>query len=92
MANAELIATIEKYKEWKELEEQAAKQRKEYEAALKEFMTENGEETFAVGRFILRYTPVVSNKFDTTAFKKENEEIYKLYLKQVPSMRFTVSE
>ena len=92
MANNELIEMIENWKAWKDMEEQAAKQRKEYEAKLKDFMTEQGEETYAVGRFIMRYTPVISNRFDTTEFKKDNKEIYELYLKQVPSMRFTVSE
>lgn len=92
MANNELINVIEQYKQWAEMEEEASKQRKALEASLKEFMTEQGAETYQIGQYILRYTPVVSNRFDTTTFKKENKEVYEQYLKQVPSMRFTVSE
>ncbi len=43
------------------------------------------------GQYIVRYTAVLSNRFDTTAFKKVMPEIYKAYTKQVSSRRFTIS-
>ena len=92
MANNEILATIEQYKQWKELAEEANKQMKEYEGMLKELLEESGAETLESGQYILRWTEILSNRFDTTAFKKENPEIYKLYLKQIPSKRFTLSE
>ena len=36
-------------------------------------------------------TSVLSNRFDSTAFKKVMPEIYKAYTKQVSSRRFTIS-
>ena len=43
------------------------------------------------GQYIVRYTSVLSNRFDSTAFKKVMPEIYKAYTKQVSSRRFTIS-
>lgn len=47
--------------------------------------------TLVAGQYIIRYTAVLSNRFDTTAFKKVMPEIYKAYTKQVSSRRFTIS-
>ena len=48
-------------------------------------------EEMIAGQYIIRYTAVLSNRFDTTAFKKVMPEIYKEYTKQVSSRRFTIS-
>lgn len=41
--------------------------------------------------YIIRYTSVISSRFDSSAFKKVMPEIYKAYTKQVSSRRFTIS-
>ena len=43
------------------------------------------------GRYIVHWTSVLSQRFDTTAFKKVMPEVYKAYTKQVSSRRFTIS-
>ena len=48
-------------------------------------------EELEVGQYIVRWTSVLSQRFDTTAFKKVMPEIYKAYTKQVSSRRFTIS-
>lgn len=48
-------------------------------------------EEMIAGQYIIRYTSVLSNRFDSTAFKKVMPEIYKAYTKQVSSRRFTIS-
>ena len=48
-------------------------------------------EELIAGQYIVRYTSVLSNRFDSTAFKKVMPEIYKAYTKQVSSRRFTIS-
>ena len=48
-------------------------------------------EEMIAGQYIVRYTSVLSNRFDSTAFKKVMPEIYKAYTKQVSSRRFTIS-
>ena len=34
---------------------------------------------FQAGKFIIRWTPVLSNRFDSTAFKKLYGELYKSF-------------
>ena len=48
-------------------------------------------EELIAGQYIVRYTSVLSIRFDSTAFKKVMPEIYKAYTKQVSSRRFTIS-
>ena len=48
-------------------------------------------EELIAGQYIVRYTSVLSNRFDSTAFKKVMPEIYKAYTKQVSSRRFSIS-
>ena len=48
-------------------------------------------EELIAGQYIVRYTSVLTNRFDSTAFKKVMPEIYKAYTKQVSSRRFTIS-
>lgn len=83
---------IQKYIEWKALEEEAKKEREAIEAEIKAEMEEAGTEEMEVGRFIVRFTSVISNRFNTTEFKKAYPEVYKAFTKAVASKRFTVSE
>ena len=48
-------------------------------------------EELIAGQYIIRWTPVLSQRFDSTAFKKVMPEIYKAYTKQISSRRFTIS-
>lgn len=81
-------------KELKEYTEKAQALKAEIEALqdeAKEYMTENNlTEVFTEDKSIVaRYTEVISNRFDTTAFKKsEWGELYQEYTKKVHSMRF----
>ena len=76
---------------------QMLKELKEYGEMKKEckvYMTENQlSELFNDDNSIVaRYSEVISEKFDTTSFKKsEWGELYKEYCKKVTSMRFTLN-
>ena len=48
-------------------------------------------EELIAGQYIVRWTSVLSNRFDSTSFKKVLPELYKAYTKQVSSRRFTIS-
>lgn len=86
----EVLAELKEYSQMKkEVEDQIAKLQDE----CKQYMTDNElSELFNDDKSIVaRYTEVISNRFDTTAFKKsEWSELYSTYLKRVTSMRFTV--
>lgn len=85
-----VLAELREYSRMKkELEDEITKLQDE----CKEYMTENElSELFNEDKSIVaRYTEVISNRFDTTAFKKsEWAELYAMYTKKVTSMRFTL--
>ena len=85
-----VLAELKQYSEMKkELEAEISKLQDE----CKEYMTENElSELFNDDKTIVaRYTEVISNRFDTTAFKKsEWSELYQEYSKKVTSMTFTL--
>lgn len=92
MAQNEMIELIEKYNEWKSLEEEAKKERENLENQIKAEMNARGTDELSIGRFIVRFTEIISNRFNTTEFKKQYPEVYKSFTKPVASRRFTVSE
>jgi predicted phage-related endonuclease len=59
--------------------------------SLKAEMMERGLEEMEAGKYIIRWTPVLSNRFDTTGFKKIYGDLYKAFTKQTASRRFSIS-
>ena len=57
---------------------------------IKAEMSRRGTEELDAGKYIIRYTAVLTQRFDTTAFKRALPEIYKAYLKQGASRRFSI--
>ena len=55
-----------------------------------EMLNRNIEE-MTVGQYIIRWTSILSNRFDTTGFKRAYGDLYKAYTKQTASRRFTIS-
>ena len=91
MTEKELITAIESYKEWTALQEEAAAMVDSLKDVIKAEMTARDVEELTAGQYTARFTTVLSNRFDTTAFKKVLPDVYKAYTKQVTSRRFTVS-
>lgn len=91
MSTKEMVMKVEKLKELEELLEEVKAEAESVRDEIKrEMMAQNTEELEA-GQFIIRWTSVLSNRFDTTAFKKVMPEVYKAYTKQVASRRFTIA-
>ncbi len=83
-----------KISELKDLEALAKELQDEIETIkdeLKAVMIERNTSELCVGTHTMRYTEVLSNRFDTTAFKKVMPGVYKEYTKQVTSRRFTIA-
>ena len=91
MSTNTMIAKIEALKEWEELAAQAAAEIEAIKDAIKAEMTARGVEELEVGQYIARYTTVLSSRFDTTAFKREHGEMYRMYTKQTTSRRLSVA-
>lgn len=91
MSINEMQAKIETLKEWEALLEEAKAQVEALKDEIKaEMLTRNTEEMTA-GKYIVRWTPVLSQRFDSTTFKKEHAKMYKQYTKQTSSRRFSIA-
>ena len=91
MSRNELVAKIEALNEWEALMEEAKAEAEAIRDSLKAELAERGVEELEAGQYIIRYTSILSNRFDTTAFKKVMPDVYKAYTKQTTSRRFTIS-
>ena len=91
MSRNELITTIEQLKEWEAILEEAQAEAEALRDSIKQQMLEEDTEELSVGTYIIRWTSVLSNRFDSTAFKKEHGELYKSFTKQVASKRFSIA-
>ena len=91
MSRNELITTIEQLKEWEAILEEAQAEAETLRDSIKAQMLAEDTEELEVGAYIIRWTSVLSNRFDSTAFKKEHGDLYKSFTKQVASRRFTIA-
>ena len=91
MSRNELIAKIEALAEWESVIEEAKAEADALRDSIKQEMMERETEELTVGRYIIRWTSVISNRFDTAAFKKTYGDLYKAFTRQSASRRFTIS-
>lgn len=90
MSTIELSAIIERLKEYEVIQAEAAAEVEALKDQIKAEMNSRGVEALEVGQYIARFTTVLSNRFDSTAFKKVMPETYKAFTKQVTSRRFSI--
>ena len=91
MSQNEIASKIEALKEWEAILEEAQAEAEALRDSIKAQMLQEDTEELAVGTYIIRWTSVLSNRFDSTAFKKEHGELYKSFTKQVASKRFSIA-
>lgn len=91
MDATEITSKIEELIELERLIEEAKAEAESLRDEIKSEMLKQDKEEMEVGKYIVRWTSVLSNRFDSTAFKKVMPDVYKAYTKQVSSRRFTVS-
>ena len=91
MTKAEMIKKIEELNEWEELKAQADAEAEAIKDELKAEMLERNTEELDLDAYIIRWRSVLSNKFDTTSFKKVYGELYKAFTKQTASKRFSIA-
>ncbi len=91
MTNNEIITKIEALNEWEALMEEAKAEVEALRDSIKAEMMERDTEELTAGQYIIRWTSILSNRFDTTGFKKLHAELYKSFTKQTNSRRFTIS-
>ena len=91
MSRNELVTKIEALQEWEAIMEEAKAEAEALRDIIKNEMLEQGTEELEAGAYIIRWTSVLTNRFDTTAFKKEHNELYKQFTKQIASKRFSIA-
>ena len=91
MSTTEITTKIEDLKELEALIEEAQAEAETLRDAIKAEMLNRGTEELEAGQYIIRWTSVLSNRFDTTGFKKIYGDLYKEFTKQVSSRRFSIA-
>ena len=91
MSTIEITNKIEALRDLEALIEEAKAEAESLRDEIKAEMLNRDTEELTAGQYIVRYTTVLSNRFDSTAFKKIMPEIYKAYTKQVSSRRFSIN-
>ena len=91
MSTIEITSKVEALKDLETLIEEAKAEAEALRDEIKQEMLNRNTEEMEAGQYIIRWTSVLSQRFDTTAFKKVMPEIYKAYTKQTASRRFTIA-
>ena len=91
MRNAEIRNTVNELQELYAKADALKAEITAREALIKEEMESRETEELNLGNVIIRFTSVLSNRFDTTAFKKIHADLYNSFIKQVYSRRFSIA-
>lgn len=86
-----MVSKIEQLQEMEALIEEAKAEAEKLKDEIKDEMKKRNTEEMTVGKYIVRWTSVLSNRFDSTEFKKKFPEMYKAYTKGVSSRRFSIN-
>ena len=91
MSTIEITSKIEALKELEALIEEAKAEAEALRDDIKTEMLNRNTEELEAGQYIVRWTSVLSQRFDSTAFKKVMPDVYKDFTKQVSSRRFSIA-
>ena len=91
MSTIEITNKIEALKDLESLIEEAKAEAEALRDEIKTEMLNRDTEELEAGQYIVRWTSVLTQRFDTTAFKKVMPDVYKAYTKQVSSRRFSIA-
>lgn len=91
MNKDELLKQVKTLKELKIMAEELQAEITTIEDSIKAEMAEQNVSELQVDIFKIRWTTVVSNRFDTSAFKKVYMDLYNQFTKQSETKRFTIA-
>lgn len=91
MSTIELTSKVRELKELKMMAEELAAEITAIEDTIKAEMTARETDELITGEYKIRWKKVVSNRFDTTSFKKTHADLYEQYTKTTETRRFTVA-
>ena len=88
---ADMLSAVNQIKELEAAGKQLKKQADELRSQVKAMMDKKHLEEMDVGNFTVRYTTVVSSRFDSRAFQETHQALYDQYCVASESKRFTIS-
>lgn len=91
MSTNQITSKIEALLEWEKIMEEAKEQAETLRDELKQEMIARNTDELTAGQYVVRWTSVLSLRFDSTAFKKTMPEVYRSFIKQVTSRRFSIA-
>lgn len=89
MDNKTINSIMQTIAEYARIAEEAQRIVEENKELLKEHMTAEGIDTIIGDEHKATYKEVISNRFDSKAFKADHADMYTAYQKPSTSMRFT---
>jgi len=87
----EFTEKIRKIKELEQQKKQAEEAIDDLKDEIKAYMEKNKTTELAVDVFTVHWTESTSERFDSKAFKKDNEELYSEYLRPSTTKRFSIT-
>lgn len=91
MSQNEMMNLIETMNNYDDLASKVKAKADAIRSTIKEEMERQAVEEMICGPYIVRWTSILSNRFDATTFKRLYADLYKDFTKQVSSRRFSVS-
>lgn len=91
MKNQEIRNTVAELQKLYAKADELKAQITEKESMIKDEMDSRELEILDLGNVIIRFTSILSNRFDTTNFKKLHKDLYNTFIKQVVSRRFVIA-
>lgn len=80
---------IKEIKEYQAMQDELKRQIELLKAEAVEYLESNEIDEYMCDEGKVTYREVISNRFDSTSFKKDFADIYEEYTKKTSSMRFT---
>lgn len=87
----EFTAKIRQIKELEQQKKQTEETISDLKDEIKDFMDRNKTTELAVDVFTVHWSETTSERFDSKAFKKDNEELYAEYLRETTTKRFSIT-
>lgn len=91
MSVNEMENRVQRLLEWETLSAEAKAEADAIRDEIKAEMLAQNKEEVVAGKYIVRWSSVLSSRFDTTAFKKAHGDLYQSFVKQITSRRFSVA-
>lgn len=88
-SNINIMSIIKEIKEYQKIQEELKAEIDKLKVEAIEYLNENEIDEYLCEDGKITYREVISNRFDSTSFKKDFLDIYKEYTKKTSSMRFT---